>query len=399
MDKLAHLKVFRIFSGSGGSQDGSQEGESARRSRARIALLIAGVFLIGTSVIYLRTNADAAIGEARPLTVDTSSVVFEETYTVEQRFAGRVEAQRETRLSFERSGLVTAVMVEEGQPVLAGDVIATMDVEPLQAQRDRLEADRANTLAQLELARLTTDRQGALAKEGFSSTQRFDDARLSASALEASVASIDAAIRSIDIDIEKSVLRAPYDGVVGARFVDDGTVINAGSAVADVLETGVMQARIGLPPAVADSLTMGQDYTLTYRDRDYSGRLIALRPDLNAQTQTVAALFALTDVTQVPIRDVVHFVYTQTESAVGTWLPLSALVEGEKGLWSVFVTKQEDGETIVRRESVEIIHIEDSRVYVRGTLRSGARVLIGGVNRVAPGQRVALANTPGADVN
>ncbi|MEQ9447069.1 MAG: efflux RND transporter periplasmic adaptor subunit [Rhodospirillaceae bacterium] len=383
MDKLSYSRLSRIFARNGGSTE--------EQARLRVGLLVAAVFLLGTAALYLRASADAAIGAAQPLTVETLRVVYEEAYTFEQQYAGRVEAQRETRLAFERAGLVTDVRVEEGQSVAGGDVIATMDIEQLQAQRDRLEADRANAQAQLDLARLTTDRQGALAKEGFSSTQRFDDARLSASALEASVASITAAIRSIDIDIEKSVLRAPYDGVVGARFVDDGTVINAGSAVADVLETGVVQARIGLPPAVANSMVVGQSYRLTYRDRAHTGRLIAVRPDLEAQTQTVAALFVLDDAPQIPIRGVVHFSHSQTELAVGTWLPLAALVEGEKGLWSVFVVQESDDENIIGRESVEIIHIEDNRVYVRGTLRSGAQVLIGGVNRVAPGQRVALA--------
>ncbi len=169
--------------------------------------------------------------------------------------------------------------------------------------------------------------------------------------------------------------------------------------MADVLETGIVQARVGLPPEVAENLKVGQDYSLVYDTRDYTGRLIALRPDLEAQTQTIAALFAIEEASQIPIRDVVHFVHDLSEAAVGTWLPLSALVEGEKGLWSVFVAKQDNGETVIGRESVEIIHVEDGRVYVRGTLREGARVLTGGVNRVAPGQRVSLADLPNASRN
>ena len=357
----------------------------------RAALLILGLFIAGLSLLYIRTNADAATGPARALTVDTAQVSFEDSYKVEQRFAGRVEAQRETRLAFERAGLVINVSVEEGDRVTQGQVIATMDVEPLNSKRTRLVADRNQALAQLELARLTTKRQQALSKDGFASVQRYDDARLSVAALEASVASINAAVQSVDIDLRKSVLVAPYDGVVGAVFVDDGAVIDAGTGVADVLDTRAMQARIGLPPKVAAVLEVGAMVRLAYADQEYEARLIAVRPDLDARTQTIAALFELGPSIRIPYGEVVLFLHEQVTQSRGTWLPLSALVEGEKGLWSVYVAKNEDGVRHIGRESVEIIHTEEGQVYVRGTLLPAARVLIGGTNRVAPGQRVALA--------
>lgn len=357
----------------------------------RAVLLILGFFMAGLSLLYIRSNADAATGPARALTVDTAQVAFEDSYNVEQRFAGRVEAQRETRLAFERAGLVTKVSVEEGDRVTQGQVIATMDVEPLNSQKTRLEADRTQALAQLELARLTTKRQQALSKDGFSAVQRYDDARLSAAAFEASVASINAAIQSVNIDLRKSVLVAPYDGVVGAVLVDDGAVINAGTGVADVLDSRAMQARIGLPPKVASKLDVGAVFRLAYADQEHDASLIAVRPDLDTRTQTIAALFELGQSIRIPYGEVVHFLYEQETEARGTWLPLSALVEGEKGLWSVYVAKDEDGVRLIGRESVEIIHTEGEQVYVRGTISPSAHVLIGGTNRVAPGQRVALA--------
>lgn len=377
----------------------SSDGESASfhisLRQIRTALLIAGFFAVGTLALYLRSNADASTAPARALAVQAVPVVFDQSYDVEQRYAGRIEAKRETRLAFERAGLVTDVLVEEGDRVAEGQVIATMDMTPLEAQRARLLADRDNALAQLELARLTTNRQQQLSKEGFSSAQRYDDARLSATALEASVASIDAAVDSIDIDLEKSVLVAPYNGVVGAVLIDEGSVINAGMAVADVLDSGVTQARIGLPPNVTSTLSVGAPYRIAYAGEEYDTKLIALRPDLDARTQTIAALFEVDGSSAIPYGEVVHFLMTQTTEERGTWLPLSALVEGDKGLWSVYVAEEAAdgsiGERRIGRESVEIIHIEEGQVYVRGTLRPGAQVLTGGTNRVAPGQRVALA--------
>lgn len=371
---------------------GGDEGSPRARQDLRTALGIVLVFALGTTALYLRTSADAATNPARPLPVAVASVTFEMSYSVEQRFAGRVEAQNKIPVAFERPGLITNIFVEEGQRVIAGQEIATMDTEALQARRVQLSADRSRTLAQLELARLTKDRQQALSKEGYASVQRFDDARLSATALEASVAAIDSSIRQIDIDLEKSILTTPFDGIVGQQFIDSGTVVNAGMAVVDLFETSNTQARIGLPPEVAMSLAVGNVYPMFYRDRTLSAELIAARSDLDQRTQTVAVLFQFKDNTNLPFGEVVHFLHRKDVSAEGTWLPLSALVEGEKGLWSVYVIAQDGDEARVSRESVEIIHVEDGEAYVRGTLQSDTQVLTGGTNRVAPGQRVAIAS-------
>lgn len=354
-------------------------------------VLIGGTFLIGTGSLYWRASADAAVGASPPLPVDVQAVSFDQSYTVAQRYAGRVEARQQTRVAFERAGLVTDVRVEEGDTVTAGETLAVMDQERLQAERERLVADRAQTVAQLELADLTSARQQQLAKEGFSSKQRYDDARLSASSLKAAVESIDAAIRSVDIQLEKSILKAPFDGVVGAVFIDSGAVIDAGMAVVDVYEVRAPRARIGLPPRVAEALTVGQDYRLFHGTDEIKARLVALRPDLDSRTQVIPALFEVEDASDIPFDDVVHFAFERSVESRGTWLPLASLVEGEKGLWSVYTVGELDGDRVVKRETVEVLHVDGGRVYVRGTLVAGARVLSGGTNRVVPGQRVALA--------
>ena len=84
-------------------------------------------------------------------------------------------------------------------------------------------------------------------------------------------------------------------------------------------------------------------------------------------------------------------VLPRTVSARGTWLPLSALTEGRKGLWSVLTIAEREGAPVVEREAAEILHIDGDRAFVRGTFAEGARLLLDGTNRVTPGQNVALA--------
>jgi hypothetical protein len=83
--------------------------------------------------------------------------------------------------------------------------------------------------------------------------------------------------------------------------------------------------------------------------------------------------------------------FEERVTAPGGWLPLSALLEGDKGLWTVLVTREgESGTIITARESVEVIYNEGDRVYVRGTVANGAAVVASGVQRLSPGSPVEI---------
>ena len=71
----------------------------------------------------------------------------------------------------------------------------------------------------------------------------------------------------------------------------------------------------------------------------------------------------------------------------GIWVPATALVRAPRGLWACYVVG-EDG--LVARREVSVVHTDGARVYVRGTLRSGERVIRSGAHRVVQGQHVAV---------
>lgn len=353
-----------------------------------VAAVILGVMAAGVTGLHLRANAVPAVAPQPPIAVAATEITIEPRYEIAERFAGRLEAARSTALAFERGGLVLEVLVDEGEVVAAGEVVARLDTEILQARREGLVASRRQVAAQRELAVRTSDRRDKLSQKGFSSIQRFDEAKYEASALAAQIDSITAEIKALDIDIAKSELKAPFAGTIGARHIDEGAVIAAGTEILSLLETPRMQARIGLPPETAARLEVGAAFALRARGRDFEGRLIALRPDLDTGTRTVEALFALSHPETLHSGDLVELSLPRAVEARGAWLPLAALKEGEKGLWSVFTLIDDRGGPLVAREAVEILHIADDRAFVRGTFRPGTVVVTKGTNRVAPGQLV-----------
>ena len=363
-------------------------------TRAAIALLFLAILVGGAASLHLRSAQTKAEAAHTPAPIPVQSLLPEaaQGYAVTDRFLGQLEPAQQARLAFERGGLVTAVAVEEGGRVTQGDVIARLDTALLEAERDRLTGQRKQVAANLELARLTAQRQRKLEQQGHASTQRLDEARLGVVALQGELSALDAALRRIAIDIEKSVVRAPFAGRVGARFVDTGSVVDAGMAVIDLLETGRPRARIGLAPEAAAALTVGQAVRLRASGQALVGRVIAVRPDLSTATRTISAIIDLEDLRGLRFGDTVELPVARQVRASGLWLPISALTEAERVLWSVLtLIEAEDGTYRVGQEVVELLHAAGDRVFVRGTLKRGQRVVSGGRNRVIPGQVVTLA--------
>jgi len=76
----------------------------------------------------------------------------------------------------------------------------------------------------------------------------------------------------------------------------------------------------------------------------------------------------------------------------GFWLPLSALARGERGLWSAYavIKGTTDGEFVLEKRQIEVLHTEGDRVLVRGTLKTGDRIVVDGIHKLASNQRVVI---------
>lgn len=360
-----------------------------------VALLLIGLIGLGTAALHLRASAEAPASERAPVPVEVVRAERVDGHVVEQRFAGRLEPAREADLAFEQPGLVVRVTVEEGDEVRAGAVVARLDPDRLEAERDRLRAERAATAADLELARLTEARQKDLTGKGFSSAQRYDEARLAVQALEARLEQIGAAIRAVEIDLGKTELRAPFAGSIAARMADEGAVVAAGQPVVQLIESGRPRARIGLSPQAAASLERSATYRIVAAGQGIEATLVAVNPDLATTTRTVPVLFEVADPGDARFGDVVELVLERTVGGQGFWLPRSALSEGRKGLFEVYTVVRDGDRALIGREAVEVVHAAGDRVFVRGTLTDGVEVVARGPHRVIPGQTVEVLTAGG----
>ena len=411
-----------------------------RRILAATALLLA--VPAGLWGIPAEAEATATLTREEPahaLNVRVMTVVKAGEHQVRKTFTGLITARRTTDLAFERDGKIESITVDEGRQVLTGDPLAHLDAARLQISRREVAARREEAAAKLaelragprkedilaaraqvregekllELLRLKNKRRIQLLDEGAISEEELDEASFGMDASEARldvarhrleeleagtrpeilqaqeavVVRLDSQIANLDLEIERSILRAPFDGTVVLRSADEGAVISAGQPFLRMIEDGELEARIGLPVKVAAGTETGSMQSIEVGGARLSAEVQAILPDLDPATRTRMLILKLKDVRGAGVfsGQTVRLELEESLQVEGFWIPTSSLVKGQRGLWSCYVVNSDAN---VERREVEILYSEAQRVLVRGTLQAGESLIAGGVERVVVGQHV-----------
>lgn len=349
------------------------------------------VVVILTSAIHVRFAMGDKPGPRTPLTVEAVDYHTQESYQRTVSYLGLVTAGRKADLGFEIPGTVAHLPWREGSPVQAGQVIARLDDAALQADRRVTQADLEQARSELELAALKAQRQKELRDSGAVSKQAFDETRLSAQALASRVEAVSARLHSIDIQIQKAELRAPYAGVIADRYVQEGAVVNPGSPAVRFLETAGREAHVGVAVTKASKLKVGENYRLKLREKSFASTLLSIRPDVDPVTRVTTAVFSVPPEIVAIDGEPVTLELEETVDATGGWLPISSLLEGSRGLWTVLRIESSDQGLYTLREAVEVIEVRGNKAYVRGTLPPGSQVVASGTHRISPGTRITVA--------
>jgi multidrug efflux pump subunit AcrA (membrane-fusion protein) len=175
---------------------------------------------------------------------------------------------------------------------------------------------------------------------------------------------------------------------VAERMVNEGAVVSAGTPIVRIISSGLREAHIGIAVEQAARLKPGQRYPITLRGASVDAVLRSVRPDIDPATLTTTAVFELPAGVDGLDGEPVALSLTESVIETGGWLPVSALIEGERGLWTVLRLGEQDGNTVTLREAVEVLHVYQDQAFVRGTLADGQSVVADGIHRVTPGTPV-----------
>ena len=357
------------------------------------ALGAAGIVIFGSDAI--EANVEPTIStEAKPMPVTVERYALESSYSASTRFLGIVKAASDSNVGFEVAGVLSRLDAKEGDFVTTGQLLGRLDTRQQSAALALAKAQEKEVAAQLELAKLNLQRVNSLLAQSLVSQREADDARLTVEATQARLETTQASVRNAEIVIEKSELRAPFDAVVSKRITEPGSIVGPNVPIVRLVSVGEREAHVGISPKFASMAAIGESYTLYVNGKAISAKLRSVGADVDPQTLTVLTVLTLPKEQPVRVGQTVALEFEERVNETGGWLPITALLEGDKGLWTVLVTKENKaGELITARESVEVVYSEGERVFVRGTVADDTNVVASGMQRLSPGSPVDIVPT------
>jgi len=343
-----------------------------RSTRNRFVLSISIVIALATGSLCADSTDAIAV---------TVAQVKHELRSQSIRNSGRISHKNEMRLSFKTGGLIQKINVEEGDEVAAGQILATLDLEEINAQQERAASIYKSAAADLE-------RFSRLYDEALISLQIKQNAQ---SANDSAAAELQIA----NFNKKLSVIRAPADGRILKRFVESSELIQSGQAVfllashkqGSVVRVGLIDQDI-VKVGVGDPAHIMLD---AYPGRKFTGVVseVALSTDSNAGTFEVEILindqgFSLRSglIARVEI--------TPVSGDLQYYIPIESVFKADNGLARVFVLDEDNNR--VNEVSVEIVEFLQDEVAVRGSLKASDKVIKLGAPYLSDGNPVIIVD-------
>jgi membrane fusion protein (multidrug efflux system) len=285
---------------------------------------------------------------------------------------GTLRAEESVELQPEINGKVIAINFSEGSRVRKGALLVKLNDADLRATL-------ASAMLRRELAMLRERRMAQVLKLGVARQEDYDTAL---SELNVQNAAIDLTLAQI----AKTEIRAPFDGVVGLRYVSEGAFVSAATRIATLQRLDTLKIDFSLPEKYAGRIGIGTPITFSVAgaDHKFQGEIYAIDPRIDSATRTILirAVCANRGGRVLPGAFAnVETILTQLQDAL--LVPAVAVVPGlnEK---DVFVIK--DGKA--ERRPVQMGTRTETTVHIISGLKPGDLVITSGLQQMHEGQAV-----------
>ena len=395
--------------------------DSCRTPAAAAVIVAIALTAIGCS----KTESAQARGRdtaAKPVTLET---VKEETVKRAVDLVGTLAAVDQVTISSEADGKVSRILADLGDRVKAGQPLILVDREKQQYNFDQQRATLEKSLAQLGAsdpqhlpepektpdvqkaaadlaqAKQAHDRASQLFKRTLIPQQTLDDAATTlqskqasydlslqnAKNLRASIQASEASMKLADRQLRDTEIRAPFDGYVEKRLVNLGELVKTQTPVMAIVRVDPLKVIAEIPEKMAPWIKDGQPVQLkvdAYPDRAFTGKVSRISPAVNTATRAFPfeALVPNQEAVLKPGTFArVHIESDKTDTVLT--LPYSAM-QYRYGVNRVFVV---DGDKLSVRE-LKVGDRLGERIEILGGVKSGERVAVTDVDKLADGQRV-----------
>jgi len=292
---------------------------------------------------------------------------------------GRVEADDFVNVSSEIGGRITSLLVEEGDYVRKGQLLATTDLETVEKQIAEIET-------QLELANTVYERQKSLWDQNIGSEIQYLEAKTRMEGLEKS-------LETLESQISKKNIYAPIGGYVDREFLQEGETASPGMPIIQILNTAEIKVTADIQENFLSAIEKGDSVTVRFPALNLSidetvtqlGRTI----DLNNRTFEIQIKTSSRSGQLKPnLLAVIRFKDFQAEDIIS--VPLDAIHEEVNGNKFVYIVNEESGRFTAKKSYVELGESNVNEVIIASGVRNGDRLITKGSKGISQGELVRI---------
>jgi RND family efflux transporter MFP subunit len=308
-------------------------------------------------------------------------------------YSGSVRARTEMNLGFRVAGKITERLVDVGDRVEPGTILARLDAVDYQLSVRRADADLTSAQKQVEITGLARKRAETLAEKSVTSQSQLEQAQLAADQAQSQLQSAESALEEAQNQVAYTELKATQNGIVTTVSADVGQVVSAGTTVVAVAVDGEKEVQIAVPETDIAHFKPGKTVKASFwsaRDLVLEGKVREVAGSADAQSRTFAVRVSL------PADDRVLIGMTATidaveDNVVPTFgVPLAALAQKD-GKPVVWIVERDKGE--VSSRAVKVAGYGDSVARVSEGLAKGDLVVSAGTQFMRDGLKVKLPET------
>lgn len=355
------------------------------RRGPRCPLLVVGVLVVAAGCGKGESEPAAVTPPPAVIGPENLAVAIDTTLTTGPLLSGTLEPELAASVRSEVGGSVVEVLADDGQAVKRGQVLVRIDDAALQDAQLSARAALRTAEATAQLARRNAERAERLNAAGAVADRDVEGAQTSATSAEGQVADARARLTNADKQLAKTVLRAPFTGIVANVTVSEGDVVQSGTPLLSVLGPTTLRLEASVPVEDIASVKPGADVQFTvsgFEHRVFAGKIQRVSPAVDPATRQVRVIVSLPNAERSLVAGLFADGRIATERRQAVVVPRAAI--DSRGIRPI-VVRLKGG----RVERVEVeVGLQDrvtERVEVRQGVVAGDTVLLGGAAGLPPG--------------
>ena len=253
---------------------------------------------------------------------------------------GSIQPERKADLRAEVSAVVLQVLKEHGDVVRRGDVLVRLDETAIRDNLNSAQDAARNATLAVDQAQRNVERLKTLRASGMTSLQALDEAEVRRNAAQSELSAANARAAQASQQLQRTQIRAPFDGVVSDRKVSAGDTASVGKELLKVLDPTSLRFEGRVSSDKISAVKVGQAVGFSingYAGQEFRGKVTRLDPNANAVTRQVEVLVSFVDKNQPQVSGLYAEGVVESAQVSALTLPEAVLMRaGDKvSVWRV----------------------------------------------------------------